>query len=440
MKKTSAQSIADLKKKLSEAESATPPAPPQEKPSVFGWLFGRKSEPAKPAAPKPAPAPAKPAHDDWKNRYWYPEEFSKIPVPDGIKPEWHKIILDFARKIDAVFKKRSVPNPDADRRRGYTIIDGDDDNAYTMLTVMPKGSNNEVSVGIRLPDEWDKSSATDSAERNSWQDNATSRTPRGSGEPILHFHYKNHGEGDYTIYSATELRNALDHLYKMESDHENERKAEADRKAAEKAEKEAKRRAAVEPRIPPDSIAETVRFMESAVSSGEIRAAQSSLIGWFRKQAKKITGHVKPAAPGAPSSGVTNRRADVLSKAFGDYMTVNVTAALDIASAIIDTSVDLTSQRDRDQVVSFSKKSAQNINTEFWEKNGAEMLKLGLPPKLKDVIRAFSASVKGLREHVIQLPSHGADFAMMDRTLDRAIDCLDLAREAIDIIDNYSQL
>jgi hypothetical protein len=107
-----------------------------------------------------------------------------------------------------------------------------------MFTTMPNGSNNEVAVSISLPDEY-----SGDYDDEDWRDDR--QTARGNGKPILDIHYKNHGEGVYTIYSANELSRALQHLYKHESENENSRREAEEQERLDKEEREEKRRKAL---------------------------------------------------------------------------------------------------------------------------------------------------------------------------------------------------
>lgn len=127
-----------------------------------------------------------------------------------------------------------------------------------------------------------------------------------------------------------------------------------------------------------------------------------------------------------------------IAHAFGEAMRDNTVAAVGIARAIIDESVNLNDAKDRRRVADKTREEARKLTTSFWDLHGELLLASGLPANLKDLLRVFFAQVRRLKTAVAELVKDPT-FADLDAVLDHAIALIDTARAIIDELENISE-
>jgi hypothetical protein len=126
-----------------------------------------------------------------------------------------------------------------------------------------------------------------------------------------------------------------------------------------------------------------------------------------------------------------------IARAFGEAMRDNTVAAVEIARAIIDQSVNLNDARDRRRVAEKAREEARKLNTAFWDRHGELLLGSALPPNLKDLLRVFFAQVRRLKTAIAELVKEPT-FADLDSVLDHAIGLIDTARAIIDELEQIN--
>ena len=126
-----------------------------------------------------------------------------------------------------------------------------------------------------------------------------------------------------------------------------------------------------------------------------------------------------------------------IARAFGEAMRDNTVAAVEIARAIIDQSVNLNDARDRRRVAEKAREEARKLTTAFWDRHGELLLGSELSANLKDLLRVFFAQVRRLKTAVTELVKEPT-FADLDSVLDHAIGLIDTARAIIDELENIS--
>lgn len=129
---------------------------------------------------------------------------------------------------------------------------------------------------------------------------------------------------------------------------------------------------------------------------------------------------------------------DDVARAFGEAMRDNTVAAVGIARAIIDESVNLNDAKDRRRVADKARDEARKLTTSFWDRHGELLLASGLPANLKDLLRVFFAQVRRLKTAVAELVKDPT-FADLDAVLDHAIALIDTARAIIDELEKVSE-
>lgn len=129
---------------------------------------------------------------------------------------------------------------------------------------------------------------------------------------------------------------------------------------------------------------------------------------------------------------------DDVARAFGEAMRDNTVAAVGIARAIIDESVNLNDAKDRRRVADRTRDEARKLTTTFWDRHGELLLASGLPENLKDLLRVFFAQVRRLKTAIAELV-RDPTFADLDAVLDHAIALIDTARAIIDELEKISE-
>lgn len=127
-----------------------------------------------------------------------------------------------------------------------------------------------------------------------------------------------------------------------------------------------------------------------------------------------------------------------VARAFGEAMRDNTVAAVGIARAIIDESVNLNDAKDRRRVADKTRGEAGKLTTSFWDRHGELLLSSGIPANLKDLLRVFFAQVRRLKTAVAELV-RDPTFADLDAVLDHAIALIDTARAIIDELEKISE-
>jgi hypothetical protein len=130
----------------------------------------------------------------------------------------------------------------------------------------------------------------------------------------------------------------------------------------------------------------------------------------------------------------SNEDTDDIARAFGEALQGNTVAAVEIARAIIDQSVNLNDPKDRKRVAEKVRGEARNLSTTFWDSHGQLLLSSGLPANLKELLRVFFVQVKRLKTAVDDLVKEPS-FADLDAVLDHAIHLIDTARSIIDTLE-----
>lgn len=131
---------------------------------------------------------------------------------------------------------------------------------------------------------------------------------------------------------------------------------------------------------------------------------------------------------------VNSTDSDDIARAFGEAMHNNTVAAVEIARAIIDDSVNLNDPKDRKRVGEAARKHLSALSTAFWDQHGGLLLSSGLPAVLKDLLKQFFAQVKRLKGAVADLAKEPS-FADLDAVLDLAIALIDTARAIIEELE-----
>jgi hypothetical protein len=122
---------------------------------------------------------------------------------------------------------------------------------------------------------------------------------------------------------------------------------------------------------------------------------------------------------------------EALAKEFAEAMQENMNAAVEIAKAIIDPTMNLNEAADRREVAARIRKASKTLTMAFWEKHGGLILASPMSPVLKDLLKTFFACVKRLISTVAELAKEPG-FAELDALLDCVIDVLDAAKAIID--------
>jgi len=130
--------------------------------------------------------------------------------------------------------------------------------------------------------------------------------------------------------------------------------------------------------------------------------------------------------------------AEDIAKAFGEAMQDNTVAAVEIARAIIDQSINLNDAKDRRRVAQKAREQAAKLTTTFWERHGDLLMSSALPANLKDLLRVFFAQVRRLKTAITDLVKEPS-FADLDSVLDHAINLIDTARAIIDELERIGE-
>jgi hypothetical protein len=130
--------------------------------------------------------------------------------------------------------------------------------------------------------------------------------------------------------------------------------------------------------------------------------------------------------------------AEDIAKAFGEAMQDNTVAAVEIARAIIDQSINLNDAKDRRRVAQKAREQAARLTTTFWDRHGDLLMSSALPANLKDLLRVFFAQVRRLKTAITDLVKEPS-FADLDSVLDHAINLIDTARAIIDELERIGE-
>jgi hypothetical protein len=128
---------------------------------------------------------------------------------------------------------------------------------------------------------------------------------------------------------------------------------------------------------------------------------------------------------------------EAIAKEFADALQDNMNAAVEIAKAIIDPTMNLADAKDRREVASRIRGAAKGLSTGFWDKYGSLVLASPMAPALKELLKNFFACVKRLVSSVAAL-AREPGFAELDALLDCVIDVLDAAKAIMDELERMS--